>query len=1189
VSVIIEVIDRVMRQFLLCIFFLLLPVKLLPQLLINEFSSANISGLTDEDGEYNDWIEIYNRSSSEISLGGYHLSDDASFLKKWTFPAFPLKPWSYILIFASDKNRSFIPLNYKTIIPRGTEWQYLVPTAEPGNSWKYPGFNASSWKTGKSGFGYGDNDDSTVLKNIISVFIRKEFNITNLIEIGELVMSIDYDDGFIAYINGKEIARSNLGSGFTVPFNQVTGTLTREATMYNKGFPENYYIRVPSAFLVEGTNVIAIQGHNSGSTSDDLSLIPMLTIGRNVTDIIDSVPDYIKLRGRKMHTNFKISDEGETLILSRPDSSVIDSVSPKRLVANLSYGRKPDGENNWFYFAVTSPGAPNISKGFGSLSIDTIIFSAKGGYYPGGLELQLSSTHPSDSIFFTLDGSEPAVLSSRYKGSISITGSKVVRARSLKSDRLPGAISTNTYVTRKHSLPVVSISTDPVNLWDYNTGIYVLGPNASTVSPYFGANFWQNWEKKGHMELFDTSGIKQIDQDIGIKIYGAYSRSRPQKSLALYARKEYGKGSFDYKVFKDKPIEKFEALVLRNGGNDAGLAIVRDGLTSTLVRDMDIDRQAFQPAVVYLNGEYWGIQDIREKINSNYLAENHMVNPDNVNLLVSNSSIVEGSNTSYTQITNYLNSNTLENGQNYQEIKSKIDINNYIQYQLTQVYIDNRDWPGNNIKFWNTNDPGSLWRWIIYDTDFGFGFKGATAYTFNTLDYALVPDSPSGANRPWATLLFRRMISNTGFRNEFANQYADRINRNLSAERVSYVIDSIRQVYLPEITDHLTRWNLKYDNWVNSYSTIKTFASNRPANARLHLQTKLALGEMIQIKVEINQPEIGTVRVNSIIPYKFPFYGIYFKDLPIKLTAVPSPGYRFVRWEMGSSTSQSLSVDYNMSAPGNFRAVFESARHTDIKIVINEINYQSPPAKDTKDWIELYNAGNSTVNLKNWVISDGGPDSGYVFQEDYILQPGMYIVVCHNLNAFRSFWPQVTNSTGDFEFGLSSSGDKVNLYDHEGNLVDFVDYEIDYPWPEDADATGNPIELTDAFSDNNKGNNWKTSPPWGTPGTINFQSSNRGNTGSQIPGGSLSCYPSPFQDYTTIRVEVADAGRYRIEIYNIQGNLLNTISDQNIEAGEYYIDWHGNSSSGVPVPEGVYIIRLTGETHHLNTRVIRLK
>jgi hypothetical protein len=800
----------------------------------------------------------------------------------------------------------------------------------------------------------------------------------------------------------------------------------------------------------------------------------------------------------------------------------------------------------------------------------------------------LSSTHPSDSVFYTLDGSEPNVSSSLYTAPLSLSGSSVVRAKSIKSDRLPGELSTNTYVTKKHTLPVVCISTDPDNLWDYNTGIYVLGPNASTVSPYFGANYWQNWEKKAHFELYDTDGNKQIDQDIGIKIYGAYSRARPQKSLALYARSEYGKGSFDYKVFRDKPIEKFEALVLRNGGNDWGRAMMRDGLTSTLVRDMDMERQAYQPAVVYLNGEYWGIQDLREKINSDFLAENNFVNPEKVNLLVSNASVVEGSNATYTQITSYLNSNSLESDQKYQEVKSKIDVNNYIQYQLTQVYIDNRDWPGNNIKFWNTTDPGSLWRWIIYDTDFGFGYKGATAYNFNTLNFALVPDSPTGPNSPWATLLFRKMISNKGFRNQFANQYADRINRNFSPERVSYVIDSIRQVYLPEMADHLKRWNISNDTWVSNIATVKTFATSRPAYARSHLRSELGLGELLQVKVEINQPGLGTVRVNSIIPYSFPFNGIYFKDLPIKLTAIPSPGYRFVKWEIGSLSSQSVSFDYNMAAPGSFRAVFEAARHTDIRIVINEINFKSAPAKDTKDWIELYNAGKSTVDLKGWVVSDGGPESGYVIPAGYILTPGMYLVVCRDLAAFRSIWPRVTNAAGDMEFGLSSSGDVINLYDQDGNRVDFVEYGIEAPWPAGADETGVPIELKDAFSDNNAGKNWKTNPSGGTPGTANLNSSKQVNEGPLLTKCSLSCYPNPFIDYTTIRIEAADAGRYRIDIFNTQGKLLNTISDQDIEAGEYYIDWYGNNSAGAPMPAGLYIIRLSGEGQSINARVIKL-
>lgn len=1180
-----------MRRILLHFILLIFSIQIYPQVLVNEFSSSNISGLKDEDGDYDDWIELYNKSATTVDLTGYHLSDKVSNLSKWTFPAMKMKANSYMLIYASGKDRRALPVTYKTIIPRGISWKYLVPASDIGDSWKNTGFDASSWSTGLSGFGYGDNDDSTVLNNIVSVYIREEFTIRNIDEVEELVLSIDYDDGFAAYINGHEIARSNLGSaGTAIAFDQLTGTFQREATMYQGGSPESYIVSNPRSVLVEGTNVIAIEGHNSDLLSSDFTLIPMLTIGAIDTGSPDSVPPYLQLKGRKLHTNFKISDEGETLILSGPDSSVVDSVSPLPLSADLSYGRQPDGSDSWFFFNVPTPYTPNITRGYSLLSADTVIFSSKGGYYPGGVQLTLSSTSGSDSIFYTLDGSDPTISSTRYTSPININGNTIVRAGSFKSDMLLSKFSTNTYITKKHSLPVVCLSTNPANLWDYNTGIYVLGPNASPDQPNFGANFWQDWEKKGHLELYDIDGNKQIDQDIGIKIFGAWSRAFPQKSLALFARKEYGKGAFDYKVFKDKPIEKFESLVLRNAGNDWGQAMMRDGLTSTLIRDMDVDRQAFQPAVLYINGEYWGIQNIREKVNTNYVAENHFVNPDNVNLLEFNGSIVDGSNAGYMQLLDYLNNNSLENDQKYRQASQQIDLNNYIQYQLTQIYINNKDWPGNNIKFWNTADPVNPWRWIIYDTDFGFSIWEEEAYIFNTLAFALEPNGPGWPNPPWSTLLFRRMISNKGFRNEFANQFADRLNTNFTADRVNYAVDSIKQVFLPEIRDHLTRWDLSYDTWEYNYNIIKSFGSKRPDYMRYYLRSQFNLGEMLTINVEIDDPATGTVKINSIIPYKYPFHGLYFKDLPIRLTAIPAPGYKFSKWQMGSLVSNSSSMDYNMAEARTFRAYFEPARSNDARIVINEINYNSSQSKDTKDWIELYNAGISTINLKNWIISDGGPETGYVFPNDYIFAPGMYMVICRNLSDFRSFWPAVKNSTGDMGFGLSSSGDNINLYDPEGNLVDFVSYSPLAPWPVDADGTGKTIELTDPFSDNNNGKNWKSGLTGGTPGSKNYQSVQSDTTGEPEGGRStISCYPNPFSDYTTMRVRITHGGRYKIEIFNVHGQLINTISDEVLDTGEYYMDWYGTTSGKASLPGGIYIIRLSGEKQNFNTKVIILK
>ena len=447
-----------MRLILPYLLLFILPLKLYSQVLINEFSSSNLTGLTDEDGQYTDWIELYNNSPSLLNLDGYHLSDERSLLKKWTFPAVPLKAYSFMLVYASGKNRTALPISYKTIIQRGTAWNYLVPSYDIGNSWQNNGFDDSSWNTGLSGFGYGDNDDSTVLDNIASVFIRKEFIVTGLQDIEELVLSIDYDDGYVAYINGHEISRSNLGlPGSPVSFNQVTGAFQREATMYTGGLPENIIISNPESLLVEGINVIAVEGHNSDLASSDFTLIPMLTIGRNNSGSADSVPAYIQLKGRKLHTNFKINEEGETLILSRPDSSVVDSVSPVLMTADLSYGRKPDGTDSWYYFDSPTPYLPNISKGYSTLNPDTIIFSAKGGYYPGGLSLTLSSTLNSDSIFYTVDGSEPTVNSLRYNGPLDISGNMIVRAGSFKADMLHGEIATNTYINEK-AQPAGSLS-----------------------------------------------------------------------------------------------------------------------------------------------------------------------------------------------------------------------------------------------------------------------------------------------------------------------------------------------------------------------------------------------------------------------------------------------------------------------------------------------------------------------------------------------------------------------------------------------------------------------------------------------------------------------------------------------------------------------------------------------------------
>ena len=1178
-------------RILFYLFIFLFPISFTQaQIVINEFLASNINGILDEDNEYPDWLEIYNRGSQIEDLSEYYLTDDIMVPDKWNFPSLNLAPGEYLFVFASGKDRKVVPLTYQTIIDMGDIWQYIVPQSDQGTAWRYAGFDASAWTTGPSGFGYGDDDDNTIISTTLSVFIRKEFLVTDLASIQKLILNMDYDDGFVAYLNGTEIARVNLGAaGQEIPYDQGTNDLLHEATIWQGGAPEIFDISNPQDILVEGTNVLAIQGHNVSLTSSDMSLIPFLTVGRSGTAYINNVSDYLSFPTGGLHTNFKIGMSGESLYLSDISGLIIDSVSGVSLPNDVSFGRQPDGSSLWYYFGEPTPGQSNSTTGIAEIIIDTVVFSKKGGMYNTGTSIMLSSDG-GGNIYYTLDGSIPTEDDVLYSGPIGISKNTVIRARVIGSGILPGPVVTNTYITElDHEFPIVCLSTDPFNLWDEFTGIFAMGPNPGDY-PYFGANFWQDWEKTIHFELYDPSGVKQIDQGAGMKVFGAWSRALDQKSVSLFARSQYGKGSFEYHFFKNKPIDKFESIILRNSGNDNMELQFHDGFMTGLTNGMDVDRQAFQPAAVYFNGEYWGILNLREKVNEHFIASNHHVDPDSVNILELAGDVVFGSNEDYLEILQYLNVNTtLQDDSRYAWMNERVDINNYIQYQLTQIYLNNTDWPGNNVKYWNTTHSGSKFRWILYDTDFGFGIWNVEDYRENTLSFALNPNGPDWPNPPWSTLLFRRMVTNLDFRYNFVNQYCDRLNTNFLPSVINHKLDSLKTLFNTEIQYHFDRWWGNYQTWSNKIEDKKTFGRLRPGYARSHLRTQFGLGSEFNVTVDVSDKNAGKVKLNTIYPFSYPFEGVYIQNVPIQLTALPKPGYKFVRWE-GSVNSATPSINYKMTSPGNFKAVFAEAGAADISVVINEINYSSADFLDTKDWVEIVNNGLSTMDLENWLLSDTGPDSGFFFPAGIILAPGEYLVICRDLHDFRAINPNVINSTGDFTFGLSSQGDILRLYDADGNLMDAVDYFVYDPWPENAAGTGSTIELIEPSLENMLGQNWQASGIGGTPGRPNTGIVNLEPISSVEHNSSVfECFPNPFVDFTTIQFHVNTPAHYRLEIFDINGRLVQVMVDEYLQKGNYYIDWSGENQYNEELKGGVYTIRLSGNDTIKTIKTVMLK
>jgi hypothetical protein len=798
---------------------------------------------------------------------------------------------------------------------------------------------------------------------------------------------------------------------------------------------------------------------------------------------------------------------------------------------------------------------------------DEIVFSHPAGFYSTHINITLSSKQEGGQIFYTLNGSVPTTNSQKYTGEIPIWSTTIVRAIVARNG-IAGSPQTNSYIMgSNHTLPVASISTNPENFWDYYTGIYVRGPNAQTANPYFGANFWMDWEKPIHFEYFDKQKSLCIDQGAGVKIAGNWTRANAQKSLALFARKQYGKGKFDHHFFLDKSIYSHNNLILRNSGNDWQYTMLRDGLVSELAKGMNLERLAFQPSVLYLNGEYWGVHNLREKVNEHYFEANYGIDASLITILENNAVEVIGKNTEYNQMIAFANSQNLQTDASFNALANQMDIEAYIDYMIMQVYVHNDDWPGNNIKYWKYDGPGSKWRWILFDTDFGFGLYNTSKVSQNTLQFASATNGPSWPNPPWSTLLFRRLLTNNTFKQMFINRYADCLNTIFVPSFIHSKTDSIRSMISEEMKRHLPRWSQNFNSWNSNVEAVKTFASQRQSNVRGHIRSFFNLPREWNVNVSTSHASAGIVHLNSLKLSAFPFTGVYFQDAPIKLTAYPKQGFRFVRWE-GSVNSTNATISVNPTGTTSLKAVFEPTGSTVPQIVINEINYKSADDYDTGDWIELYNNSSYVVDLTGWRIEDSKPLNGYVFPSGMMIYPGEYLVLYSERSKFASRYPMMKNASGELSFSLSSDGEIIRLFSSDRTLIDQVVYLPSLPWPSEANGKGATLELVNPNTDNENGANWRPGINGGTPGRQNGTfNHNELQLVSNVPP---ACFPTRFSDFTTLKFNIAPNENYRVDVFDLSGRIRQTAQGTAQNEGTQYIDLFMDT----PIEKGMYLVRL---------------
>jgi hypothetical protein len=596
------------------------------------------------------------------------------------------------------------------------------------------------------------------------------------------------------------------------------------------------------------------------------------------------------------HTNFKLYSDGGFLYLSYTNGTIKDKVRYYKQYYDISYGRF-SGSNDWKYFIVPTRNKVNTNTGYSGLSANTVIIK-KGGYYSGIQLIEIKSSNLSGVIYYSLDGSDPSDTSSKYTGPVEIKKTSVLRARVIEAGKLPGVIETNTYFIneRKSKLPVLSLATTPRNLNDGMIGIYIAGNNGKEGFCADGPKNWnQDWERSVNIELFNTDQNRILNQQCGTKIMGACSRQNSLKSMIFSAKSKYGKGTFECKFFQNKPFHLYNSFCIRNSGNDFNNTMLRDAMIQTLTIDrMNLEYQADQPVAFYMEGKYFGLIDIREKSDENLLTSNFGLDESNIDLLEFRNSPILGTSEDYNTLLNYIRNNNLDNLTNYKYVESQMDIDNFINYNITEIYVNNGDWPGNNIKYWRRKAPVTKWRWILYDTDFGFGLYDHD-YTFNMLQLALDSAGPSWPNPEWSTIILRSLLKNNEFKRKFLNRFYVHINTTFDPNRVIGIIDSMKNVIADEITYAFKLWGNSEENWINNVEILKEYARQRPEYMRKFLREYFGLKSDINAEYHSNIPLAGRIIIDDVAQTDTFFKGIFPESSVCKIKFQANDGYQFVR------------------------------------------------------------------------------------------------------------------------------------------------------------------------------------------------------------------------------------------------------------------------------------------------------
>ncbi len=625
--------------------------------------------------------------------------------------------------------------------------------------------------------------------------------------------------------------------------------------------------------------------------------------------------DSTGMRGLALHTSFRLAREGGTVYLWE-DNLIIDSLVYPAVMPDISFGRTGSGET-FAFFPHPTPGAPNTGESVRwLLPSQAPKVSLEGGFYEGAVDIYLIGETTGSVIRYTLDGSEPDGSSPLYSGKLHLTSTTVLRAAAWEQGRVRSRVITRNYfIGEDIALPVISIAMDPEYFWDDSLGFYVEGTNGLTGwesghGPSPKSNFNRDWKRPMNVTFFDEKHRYAFSADGQVKVYGGWTRSAVIKSLALYTYEP-----IDYKLFPERTETRYTSFILRNGGNNWARSRLNDAVLQSLaINQADVDLQANRPAVLFINGEFWGVMNIREKINPDYVRTHYGIDQDSIDYIESYRTLKAGDWDHFRKMELFLATHDLSDPAHYATFSTMVDVQEMLNYFMVGIYSGHGDWiynNNNNLRLWRPRRENGRWRWLLYDCDgafsrtTGLGIQAARE----------------------ASDILDAVLHNAYARDYFVGTFTALLNYSFAPERALRMIDSLKHLYDHDMPRHIAKWrntdeegdpawwkdpnSPRYiqgqdgyggpcledvSQWEQYFSTMRTSAAQRAPALLRELQEMFGLGEARKVQLSVMPSEGGVITVNGITLESRVQHATWYDGHRLRLRAEARHGYRFVGW-----------------------------------------------------------------------------------------------------------------------------------------------------------------------------------------------------------------------------------------------------------------------------------------------------